>query len=97
MPLPSPPPLPHALRLAGNVDELVVVTLLVAVAGRVEVPAVSSPTDLQVALSTLGATPASRVLGFELLWSPQVRRRAGSFNSARVCAGCFLSSMVWIS
>jgi uncharacterized membrane protein len=53
-------------------DELVVVTLLVATDGAVNVPSkINSLGELQQALQALGSVQQEQVLGVELMWTPQ--------------------------
>jgi uncharacterized membrane protein len=53
-------------------DELVVVTLLVATDGSVDVPSnIDSLPSLQKALQALGSLQQEQVLGVELMWTPQ--------------------------
>eukprot|EP00873_Tetraselmis_striata_P023010 jgi/Tetstr1/443274/TSEL_031308.t1 len=52
-------------------NELIVVTLVAAVAGRLELPKVESLAELKEALSKLGAVPADALMAMELMWTPQ--------------------------
>ncbi|WIA33133.1 hypothetical protein OEZ86_006285 [Tetradesmus obliquus] len=53
-------------------DELVVVTLLVATDGSVDVPSkIDSLASLKQALQALGSLQQDQVLGVELMWTPQ--------------------------
>jgi uncharacterized membrane protein len=55
----------------AGVNELVVVTLLVAADGDFQLPTISSTADLKLALSRLGGIPPDNVVGLEVLWTPQ--------------------------
>jgi len=57
--------------LTTPVNELIVVTILVAVEGRVRLPKVTGRNTLIEALTTLGAVPAADVLAVEVLWTPE--------------------------
>lgn len=57
--------------LTTPINELIVVTILVAVEGRVRVPKVTDRNTLIEALTTLGAVPAADVLAVEVLWTPE--------------------------
>jgi uncharacterized membrane protein len=57
--------------LTTPVNELIVVTILVAVEGRVKLPKVTGRNQLIEALTTLGAVPAADVLAVEVLWTPE--------------------------
>jgi uncharacterized membrane protein len=56
---------------APEPGELVVVTLLVAAAGRFRLPRGTSRTELAEALATLGSVRAADVLAVEVLWTPE--------------------------
>lgn len=53
------------------VSELIVVTILVAVDGRLKISKVTDRESLIDALTTLGGIPASSVLAVEVLWTPE--------------------------
>lgn len=53
--------------------ELVVVNLMVAVEGDLQLPAIRSLSDLKLAMSKLGSVSANDVLAVEVFWTPQVR------------------------
>ena len=55
----------------SRISELIVVTILVAVDGRMKLPKVNSRSSLNDALSTLGSIPAEDVLAVEVLWTPE--------------------------
>lgn len=57
--------------LSLPVNELIVVTILVAAEGRLRLPKVTSRQTLVEALASLGAVPASDVLAVEVLWTPE--------------------------
>jgi uncharacterized membrane protein len=57
--------------LTTPVNELIVVTILVAVEGRLKLPKVTGRNQLIEALTTLGAVPAADVLAVEVLWTPE--------------------------
>jgi uncharacterized membrane protein len=52
-------------------NELIVVTVVAAVAGRLELPQINSQSDLKEALSKLGGVPADALLALEVMWTPQ--------------------------
>mmetsp|Transcript_17981 Transcript_17981/g.46112 ORF Transcript_17981/g.46112 Transcript_17981/m.46112 type:complete len:479 (+) Transcript_17981:164-1600(+) len=52
-------------------NELIVVTVVAAVEGRLQLPRVESLADLKAALGKLGAVPAEGLLAVEVLWTPQ--------------------------
>mmetsp|Transcript_36760 Transcript_36760/g.65821 ORF Transcript_36760/g.65821 Transcript_36760/m.65821 type:complete len:432 (-) Transcript_36760:198-1493(-) len=52
-------------------NELIVVTVVAAVDGRVKLPPISSLPDLKAALNKLGSVPADGLLAVEVLWTPQ--------------------------
>jgi uncharacterized membrane protein len=60
-----------AAGAGDGTDELVVITLLVAVEGPLALPSIGSVADLQAALRALGSVGAERLVGVELLWTPQ--------------------------
>ncbi|HEY9800814.1 MAG TPA: DUF1517 domain-containing protein [Leptolyngbyaceae cyanobacterium] len=51
--------------------EYIIVTLLAATLGKVELPAVNSADDLRQALRQIGSLPAEQLLAIEVLWTPQ--------------------------
>lgn len=51
--------------------EYIVVTLLVASQGKLQLPAVNNSQDLRQALSQLGAVSSDNLLALEVLWTPQ--------------------------
>lgn len=52
--------------------EYIVVTLLAATLGKLDLPVVNSTEDLRRALSQMGAVSSDRLLALEILWTPQV-------------------------
>lgn len=59
------------LALPENPAEYIVVTLLVATQGKLELPQVNSDQDLRRAISQMGAVSSDRLLAMEVLWTPQ--------------------------
>lgn len=57
--------------LSAPVNELIVVTILIAAEGRMRLPKVTGRKELVEALTTLGAVPATSVLAVEILWTPE--------------------------
>jgi uncharacterized membrane protein len=51
--------------------EYIVVTLLVATEGKLQLPAINNTQDLRQAISQIGAVPSDRLLALEVLWTPQ--------------------------
>ncbi|UZQ53421.1 DUF1517 domain-containing protein [Trichothermofontia sichuanensis B231] len=51
--------------------EYIVVTLLVAAQGQLDLPQVTSPDTLRQALQQIGAVSSDRLLALEVLWAPQ--------------------------
>jgi uncharacterized membrane protein len=51
--------------------EYIIVTLLAATLGKVELPAVNSADDLRQALRQIGSLPSEQLLAIEVLWTPQ--------------------------
>lgn len=58
--------------LAQAPGEYIVVTLVVASQGALQLPKIDSSEDLRKALTTLGAVSSDRLLALEVLWSPQI-------------------------
>jgi uncharacterized membrane protein len=54
-----------------QIGEYIVVTLLVATQGQLQLPQVNSSDDLRQALSQLGSVSSDRLLALEVLWTPQ--------------------------
>lgn len=51
--------------------EYVIVTLLAATLGRLQLPAINSTDDLRQALRQIGSIPSDKLLAIEVLWTPQ--------------------------
>lgn len=51
--------------------EYLVVTLLAATLGNLQLPAINNTDDLRQALRSFGAIPSERLLAIEVLWTPQ--------------------------
>ena len=51
--------------------EYIVVTLLVATQGKLQLPSVNDTQGLRQALSQIGSIPSERLMAVELLWAPQ--------------------------
>jgi uncharacterized membrane protein len=51
--------------------EYIVVTLLVAAQGKLQLPTINSSQDLKQALGQIGAVASDRLLAMEVLWTPQ--------------------------
>jgi uncharacterized membrane protein len=51
--------------------EYIVVTLLVATQGKLELPKINSSEDLRKAISQLGSVSSDRLMALEVLWAPQ--------------------------
>ncbi|KAK9814971.1 hypothetical protein WJX73_003631 [Symbiochloris irregularis] len=58
-------------RSSNGVQELIVVTILVAVRGGLKMPRVTSGEELKTALNRLGAIRSEQTLAVEVLWTPQ--------------------------
>ncbi|MEO1208655.1 MAG: DUF1517 domain-containing protein [Cyanobacteria bacterium J06638_20] len=58
--------------LTQDPGEYIVVTLVVASQGSLQLPKIDSSEDLRKALTTLGAVSSDRLLALEVLWTPQV-------------------------
>ncbi|MGB7440667.1 MAG: DUF1517 domain-containing protein [Coleofasciculaceae cyanobacterium] len=54
-------------------SEYIVVTLLVGVQGKLELPKINSSDDLNQALRQIGGISSDRLLAIELLWTPQAQ------------------------
>lgn len=59
------------LMLPENPAEYIVVTLLVATQGKLDLPQINSDQDLRRAISQVGAVSSDRLLAMEVLWTPQ--------------------------
>lgn len=60
-----------AIAPAEAPGEFIVVTLLVATQGKLQLPTINSSQDLRQALGQIGAVPSENLLAMELLWTPQ--------------------------
>lgn len=58
-------------NLPENPGEYIVVTLLVAAQGKLQLPEVRESQDLRRALGQIGAVPSEQLLAVEILWTPQ--------------------------
>lgn len=58
-------------ELATTENEYILVTLVVGVLGKFELPKVNSPETLRQALSRLGSIGSEQLLAVEILWTPQ--------------------------
>jgi uncharacterized membrane protein len=59
------------LALPENPAEYIVVTLLVATQGKLDLPKINNDQDLRRAISQIGAVSSDRLLAMEVLWTPQ--------------------------
>lgn len=70
--LPSADQLDNPTRLlTEGPGEYIVVTLLAATLGNLQLPTINSADDLRQALRQIGAIPSERLLALEVLWTPQ--------------------------
>ncbi|MBD2309614.1 DUF1517 domain-containing protein [Chroococcidiopsis sp. FACHB-1243] len=51
--------------------EYIVVTLIAATLGKLQIPAINSTDDLRQALRQFGSIPSDKLLAIEVLWTPQ--------------------------
>lgn len=51
--------------------EYIIVTLLAATLGKLEIPKINSADDLRQAVRAIGGIPSDRLLAIEVLWTPQ--------------------------
>ncbi|KAI3979749.1 hypothetical protein MKX01_013844 [Papaver californicum] len=58
-------------RASGFSNEYIVITILVAAEGVHKLPAVNGSANLKEALQKLGSIPTSKIMAFEVLWTPQ--------------------------
>ncbi len=63
---------PVEIQPQGEYGEYIVVTLLAATLGKLDLPVVNSAEDLRRALSQMGSVSSDRLLALEILWTPQV-------------------------
>ena len=59
-------------KTSNEPGEFIVVTLLVASQGKLQLPAINGTDDVRRALSQLGAVPSEKLMAVEVLWTPQV-------------------------
>ena len=52
-------------------NELMVVTIVVAAEGRLNLPPIRNSQDVRACLNSLGGIAPSKVVAVELLWTPQ--------------------------
>lgn len=70
--LPSAGELDNPTRLISEgPGEYLIVTLLAATLGKLEIPAINNGDDLRQALRLIGSLPGEQVLAVEVLWTPQ--------------------------
>ncbi|KAI7752670.1 hypothetical protein M8C21_029203 [Ambrosia artemisiifolia] len=55
----------------GLRNDFIVVTIIVAAHGVVELPPIKSTAQLKEALQKLATIPSSKIMGVEVLWAPQ--------------------------
>lgn len=53
--------------------EYIVVTIIVGVTGKLNLPQINNPQDLRQALQTIGGIGSDQLLAIEVLWSPQAK------------------------
>lgn len=62
----------NVAKVSGDgLNELIVVTVLAAVDGKVSTTDMNSQEDLKSNLELLGSVPSDRLLALEVLWTPQ--------------------------
>ncbi|HEY9808313.1 MAG TPA: DUF1517 domain-containing protein [Halomicronema sp.] len=59
------------LAISEGTSEYIVVTLLAATEGKLQLPAINSSEDLQQALRQIGGISSDRLMAIEILWTPQ--------------------------
>lgn len=59
------------LAIADPEGEYIIVTMLVGVEGKLELPTINSSDDLRQALRQIGGISSDRLLAVEILWTPQ--------------------------
>ncbi|WP_392532018.1 DUF1517 domain-containing protein [Nostoc sp. C117] len=70
--LPATDELDNPTRLiTEGAGEYIIVTLLAATLGKLEIPVINSSDDLRQALRQIGSLPGDRLLAIEVLWTPQ--------------------------
>eukprot|EP00884_Botryococcus_braunii_P013615 jgi/Botrbrau1/22254/Bobra.0138s0016.1 len=55
----------------GGLNELIVITIVVAVQGKLKLPNVSNREELNTALGRLGAIPSDNLMAVEVMWTPE--------------------------
>ncbi|MBP0020817.1 MAG: DUF1517 domain-containing protein [Cyanobacteria bacterium SBLK] len=60
-----------AKEIRAEAGEYIIVTLLVGVEGKLELPKINSSDDLTQAINTIGGVGSDRLLALEILWTPQ--------------------------
>jgi uncharacterized membrane protein len=60
-----------AERIENGSGEYIIVTLIVGVEGKLELPNINGTEDLQQALRQIGSISSDRLLAVEVLWTPQ--------------------------
>ncbi|MDB9447028.1 DUF1517 domain-containing protein [Anabaena sp. CS-542/02] len=63
--------LPPADQISEGPGEYLIVTLLAATLGKLEIPEVNSADDLRQVLRRIGGIPGDQLLAIEVLWTPQ--------------------------
>ncbi len=72
--LPAADELDNPTRLISEgPGEYIIVTLLAATLGKLEIPKINSADDLRQALRQIGGLPSDRLLAIEVLWTPQAQ------------------------
>ncbi|AFY31768.1 DUF1517 domain-containing protein [Calothrix sp. PCC 7507] len=70
--LPAADELDNPTRLiTEGPGEYIIVTLLAATLGKLQIPAINSADDLKQALRQIGGLPSDQLLAIEVLWTPQ--------------------------
>ena len=62
---------PGSLATTEDSGEYIVVTIVVGVDGQINLPVVNNSQDLRQAISQIGSIGSDRLLGVEVLWTPQ--------------------------
>jgi uncharacterized membrane protein len=61
------------LAILEDPSEYIVVTVVVAAQGKLELPTINNTQDLRQAISQIGAVSSDRLLAVEVLWTPQAQ------------------------
>jgi uncharacterized membrane protein len=61
------------LAILDDPAEYIVVTVLVAAQGKLDLPTINNSQDLRQAISQIGAVSSDRLLAVEVLWTPQAQ------------------------